>query len=301
MTTPDYSRWNRAPHVSVTHSAEGLPLFDIQGAFGTAQFSPQGAHLITFTPAGGEPMLFLSSKSHLAPGKAIRGGVPVIFPWFGPRAGHPESPMHGLVRTRPWAVDAIAIPETGPASVRCSFASSEETLTHWPHPFELELEYRLGDALEIHWLVRNTGPHPFRFEQALHPYFPVEDVSSACVRGLQGASYIDKTDNLRLKEDPASAVTFTGETDRLYLDTTADLLLEDPASKSRLVFHKTGSASSVVWNPWVAKAASLPDLADEEWRNFVCVEQVNAARNALELAPGTVHEMSVTIRREPIL
>ncbi len=294
MHAPNYDRWNTPPHSTLSTSPDGLPLLRTSGNFGAATFSPQGAHLVEFTPAGQSPRLFVSRNSLFTPGKAIRGGIPVIFPWFGPREGHPESPMHGLVRTRPWNIESVDVPEQGPAVVRFSFEACEETLSLWPHPFALALEFRLSDRLEIDWTVSNTGPDPFHFEQALHPYFPVGDVHSASVQGLRGAEYLDKTDGLKLKTDSTESIAFRGETDRLYLDTAADCILDAPALGRRLKVEKTGSESSVVWNPWIAKAAALPDMADEEWRDFVCVEQVNASRNAVALASGASHFFSVS-------
>lgn len=280
---------NHPPHVQETISAEGLPLILLSGAFGSARFSPQGAHLLDFTPKGGLPLLFLSAHTHLVQGKAIRGGIPVIFPWFGPRTGHPESPMHGIVRTRLWSLEEVQVPEQGPATVRFSFHSSAETLALWPHEFRLTLEFVLGTTLDVRWEVENTGATPFTFEQALHPYFPVGNIHQASVSGLRGALYIDKTDALQRKTDAAEAVVFSQETDRLYLHTTSDCILKDPAGGRELVVSKTGSSSSVVWNPWIAKASALEDLGDDEWQNFVCVEQVNAAENAITLPAGGVH------------
>lgn len=244
-----------------------------------------------FTPKNGRPLLFLSSQTLLSPGKAIRGGVPVIFPWFGPREGHPESPMHGLVRTRMWTVEDIQVPDHSPATIRLSFHSTEETLALWPHHFQLTLEYRLGSALEVCWRVQNTGETPFQFEQALHPYFPIADIHAASVTGLQRAEYIDKADQLRLKKETAPVIRFTAETDRLYFNTETECVLEDSSAETRLHLQKRGAMGTVVWNPWIAKAAALPDLADQEWQSFVCVEQVNAGPNAVILAPGAVHEL----------
>jgi len=248
--------------------------------------------LLEFTPKNSPPILFLSSHTHLSPGKAIRGGIPVIFPWFGPRNGHPESPMHGIVRTRVWEVEHVQVPEVGPATIRFALHSSDETQTLWPHAFTLSLEFVLGPALEIRWTVKNTGTEPFTFEQALHPYFPIANVHTASVSGLKGALFIDKTDCMHRKTDDAEAVVFSMETDRLYLNTTSDCTLNDPSSGRRLVITKTGSSSSVVWNPWIQKAAALEDLGDTEWENFICVEQVNAADNAITLAPGASHLMT---------
>ncbi len=276
-----------------TQTPDGLVVFELNGEFGSAKFSPQGAHLMEFTPAGGKPLLFLSKQTALTRGKAIRGGIPVIFPWFGARAGHPESPMHGLVRTRVWEVASLEVPENRAAKIRMTFESNPETLSIWPYAFRLALDFTLGRNLVIRWETHNMDQSPFLFEQALHPYFPVSDVRSAGVEGLKGIRFIDKTDGLRLREDVADAVLFTAETDRLYLDTDSKLFLNDPGSFSRLGIDKVGSRSSVVWNPWIAKAASLPDLGDEEWREFVCVEQANAANNAVTLAPGEVHTLEV--------
>jgi glucose-6-phosphate 1-epimerase len=253
-----------------------------------------------FSPADQTPLLFLSKKTALTPGKAIRGGVPVIFPWFGARTGHPESPMHGLVRTRIWEVATLEVPEKGPAKIRMVFNARPETLALWPYSFTLNLELTLGEALSFRWETRNTGDAPFEFEQALHPYFPVSDVLSASVRGLSSSQFIDKTDATRLKTDTLESVVFSGETDRVYLDTASPLSLEDPASGSKIVLEKKGSESSVVWNPWIDKSISLSDLDNDDWKEFVCVEQANAARNSVSLPAGGVHTFEARYARKPI-
>ena len=298
--------WNKPGSIETRTNQAGLEFLKLTGPFGSAEFCTQGAHLMHFTPTGGTPMLFVSAKTLLSPGKAIRGGIPVIFPWFGPRTGHPESPMHGLVRTRPWQVTEVTVPGTpgqeshglAPAVVRFECRSDADTLVLWPHEFRLELVFELGAALHITWRVHNTGSAPFDFEQALHPYFPVKDVHSASVSGLQNAAYIDKTDQMTIKTQTESVVRFSAETDRLFLDTAAELTLDDPASNRRLRIHKTGSNSSVVWNPWIAKAAALADLGDEEWKEFVCVEQVNAAKNSIQLPAAKSHTMTAAFSRE---
>lgn len=300
MRTTNHYRSLANERITFSESPDGLPLFKLRGDFGSARFSPQGAHLMDFTPASQPPLLFLSKKTKLTPGNAIRGGVPIIFPWFGPRVGHPESPMHGLVRTRVWEVMTIEVPDRGPAKIRMSFEANSETQALWPHFFTLTLEFVLGEALTVRWETRNTGQAPFEFEQALHPYFPVADVKSASVEGLRGAEYLDKTDALRLKRDTMDSVVFSGETDRLYFDTQELLTLKDPASSSEIIVEKTGSKSSVVWNPWIDKSATLSDLEDDEWKEFVCVEQANAARNSVLLPAGCVHIFEAKYARKPI-
>lgn len=272
-----------------TYSNDGLPLLEVRTGSLHAKFALQGAHLIEFNTSTGHSLLFVSKKSLFKKGSAIRGGIPVIFPWFGPREGHPESPMHGLVRTRPWELQKVEFRNQSSVLVSFAFSDTEETRALWPYPFRLELDFELGESLQISWRVINTGESPFTFEQALHPYFPIKDVHTACVKGLQGVSYIDKTDGLKIKTDTAPAISFTTETDRLYLDTETDCILEAGGDGGSLRLGKTGSHSTVVWNPWIAKAKALADMADEEWQAFVCVEQVNANRNAITLASGKTH------------
>ena len=293
---PSLSLWSRPGTVDIHTHPDGLDSLEIRGAFGNAQIFLQGAHLTGFRPRGLREMLFVSRQSHFKPGKAIRGGIPLIFPWFGPREGHPDAPMHGLVRTRAWRVLDIEVPDQGAARVVLGLESCPETLAAWPHPFKTQIEFRMDSTLRIAWRIENTGSDSFTFEQALHPYFPVADIHSARVLGLQNAHFIDKTSGGTLCTDAKQEVRFTQETDRLYLDTRAALILEDPAAQARLTVTKSGSDSSVVWNPWIEKAASLADLADDEWQNFVCVEQVNAKHNAVTLAPGAVHEMDAEYR-----
>ena len=281
--------FSRPGTIDFQESPDGFTRFRVRSPLFEAEFATQGAHLLRFSAADGHPLLFLSAHTSLTPGKAIRGGIPVIFPWFGPREGDTGSPMHGLVRTRPWEIESIQVAPDGTGKVVFSLASSPETIQIWPHPFHLRMTFTLGQSLEIDWEVHNTGPAPFRFEQALHPYFSVRDVFSTSVTGLEGSHYLDKADGLRWKQDQRDSVEFRGETDRLYVDTTGACVLRDVAAGRELRITKEHSASSVVWNPWSTKAASLADLGNEEWREFVCVEQANANRNAIELPSGKTH------------
>lgn len=293
--------FSRPGNIDFEESPAGLTRFRVRSPRFHAEFATQGAHLLRFTPNDGHPLLFLSAHTPFTPGKAIRGGIPVIFPWFGPREGDPGAPMHGLVRTRPWEIENIGIAPDGTGTVAFTLASSPETLQIWPHPFRLRMEFKLGETLEIEWEVHNPGPGTFRFEQALHPYFAVRDVFSASVRGLQGTRYVDKADGLCWKEEAAESVDFCGETDRLYVDTIAPCVLRDGAGGREVRLTKEGSASSVVWNPWSAKAALLADLGDEEWREFVCVEQANANRNAVELSAGKSHFLHVRYASQSVI
>lgn len=236
----------------------------------------QGAHIARWTPAGERPVLFLSSKSVFAPGKAIRGGVPIIFPWFGPRSDGKPGPSHGFARTSLW---------TRESNQELAFGLAAEG-------FRLRFVVAMGSALEMSLEVRNESSAEVQFEEALHTYLAVSDIRQVSVTGLGGATYIDKTDAFRRKMQGADPLRLTKQTDSVYLNTTAACEVSDPGWERRIVIDKAYSASTVIWNPW----SGMPDLGADEWSGFICVESANVSDNAVTLAPGATHRMSASIR-----
>ena len=254
-------------------------------------------------PARGRgPVLFVSGESHFAAGKAIRGGVPVIFPWFGAKADDPKAPQHGFVRNVPWELRGITAGPDGAVAVTFAFGPSAETRKVWPHEFELLYAITFGAALEMSLQVRNAGTTPFRCEEALHTYLAVADVRKATIEGLGGREFIDKVDGFRRKTQPPGSFTLDGETDRVYLNTPDTVVVNDrnatePAGGVRMLsVEKQGSGSSIVWNPWIAKAKAMADFGDDEWPRMLCVETANAAENAVTLQPGKTHTMRAAVR-----
>jgi glucose-6-phosphate 1-epimerase len=266
-------------------------------ASGTAQAHVylHGANVTHYGPAGRKPVLFASARSFYAPDKAIRGGVPVIFPWFGSRPGAPTAPQHGFARVAEWTVLG-AERSDGAVSILLGLASSEATRAVWPFDFEARYRVTLGVALDLALEIRNASARAFTFEEALHTYLAVTDVTEIAVTGLAGATYIDKTDGLRRKRQDGEPVRIAGETDRVYLGTRTACVVDDPRGSRRLVVEKSGSATTVVWNPWRDKAKAMADLGDEEWRSMVCIETANAVDDAVTLQPGERHEMRASIR-----
>lgn len=253
-----------------------------------------GAHVAHFQPAGERPVLWMSGQSRFESGKPIRGGVPICFPWFGQKAGAAKAPPHGLVRTRPWALHAIAR-EDGRLRATLELFSDQATRGYFPHELRVSLDVVVGPALSLALTVRNTGSLPFTFEEALHSYFAVSDVRRILLHGLEGVGFLDKTaDGARRLGEPGP-IRIVAETDRVYLRTEAVVTIEDPVWARRIVVSKSGSRTTVVWNPWVAKARAMPDFGDDEWTGMVCVETANVLDDAVSLAPGESHTMTATI------
>jgi glucose-6-phosphate 1-epimerase len=260
----------------------------------SAEVFPYGAHLTQWTPAGGTPMIFLSPNSAFTPGKPIRGGVPVCFPWFGANPADANLPMHGFARISEWTVADIT--ETADAAVaRFELRSSDATHKLWPHDFVAEMTYSLGRELEMKLAVRNTGTSPLEFEAALHTYFAVSDIRNVSVAGLQGTQYLDKVDDMRRKTDSDPAVRFVDQVDRTYLNTEATCTIDDPGIGRKIVVAKTGSRTTVVWNPALKRATELTDIGPAAWPGFVCVETANVGENKITLAAGKTHEMTARV------
>ena len=253
-----------------------------------------GAHVTSWKPVGGEEVLFLSSQSRWAQGHAIRGGVPVCFPWFGGKADDPTAPAHGFVRTRAWQLESIA--QVGGAVTVSMFTESDEGMKRWwPAEFRLVHRATFGSELSLELVVTNTGGTSLRFEEALHAYHRVGNIEKTRVRGLDTVHYFDKTDSNRKKMQHGEIV-IVSETDRVYLDTRDPIELEDPVLRRRTRVTKENSRTTVVWNPWVQKAHSLSDFADDEWMQMICIESSNVSDFAVDLAPGQQHKMKALVR-----
>ncbi len=268
------------------------------GSTAEAHIYPQGAHVTHYARRGERPLLFLSARSLFEPGKAIRGGVPVIFPWFGARSGHTGSPSHGFARTALWQVESPPREEGGVATTTLRLDADAATRALWPHDFTCRYRIRAGEGLELVLEVTNPSAEAWTFEAALHTYLAVGDAATATLTGLDGATFIDKMEGLARRTLASGPWRLTGETDRVFVATRATVVVDDPAWRRRLVVDKQGSATTIVWNPWAAGAVRLSDLADDEWQAMLCVETANAADDAVTLAPGGRHEMRVTLRAE---
>ena len=271
----------------------GLPRISITTAAATAEIYLHGAQVTSWRPTGGDEVIFLSGQSQFAAGRAIRGGIPICFPWFRNKVDDPKAPSHGFVRTKAWQLDAIE--RTGDAvTVTLSTGSDESTRAAWAYEFRLVHRVTVGAELVQELVMSNTGAVALRFEEALHTYFRVGDAASVRIRGLEGVRYLDNTANNAEKQQ-LGEIVFTGPTDRAYQETTHAVEILDPVLRRSIRLVKESSRTTVVWNPWIEGAHSLADLGDDEWRSMACVEGSNIRAFAVELAAGQQHTMKTTL------
>jgi glucose-6-phosphate 1-epimerase len=265
-----------SPAISQSQIAE-LPLLIVNHPKGRAAIALQGAHLLAWQPTGQQPVIWLSSETAFEPGTAIRGGVPVCWPWFGP-AGKPS---HGFARNLPWQLTAHG--ETDDAvSLTLTLKDSDETHKHWPHAFTLHAHFTLGDQCTIE--LESHGD--FETTSALHAYFEVGDITKVAVEGL-GQAYLDKVLGGE-KGILNGALTFDGETDRIFTAPEASSLIVDPRLSRKIRVRHSGNSDVVSWNPGAKNSQSMKDMADDGYKTMVCVETAAVSRSQIstESAPA---------------
>lgn len=275
----------------------GLPMLDIENSAASARVSLYGGQVLTYTPVGDAPLLFLSERAYYAEGKAIKGGIPVCWPWFGADPQDQGRPAHGFARNSLWTLAATKRVSESHTRITMRLGDSNVTRTLWPHAFELLLTVDVGDTLGVTLETRNTGDQPFTITQALHTYFAVAAIDRVSVEGLDGCSYLDKVQDFATSTQ-AGAVTFGGEVDRVYQGVGSVLHIVDAGGGRRIRIDAEGSHTAVVWNPWKAISAAMADLADDDYRRLVCVETANAASEVIEVAAGASYRLMAEYRIE---
>ena len=272
----------------------GLPKINLHTGRSTAEIYLHGAQVTGFQKNGGPPLLFLSRLSQFAAGQPIRGGVPICFPWFGPRPG---DPAHGFARITEWELVESALTPDGGVQVRLQLPKIKAAES-WP-PFNAEFVVTVGDRLGMELVVANQSPdRDFEFENCLHTYFAVSDIGEISLSGLQGAAYLDKADNGARKLETADTVRNTAETNRVYPEAAGTLEIHDQKFRRIVRAEKSGSMSTVVWNPWTTQR--MPDFDPAEHRQMLCVEAGNVGQNKLSLPPGKIVILKVVLSSQPL-
>ncbi len=265
---------------------------------GVCRVALHGGQVLSWIPTDAEEVLFLSDSSHLDGVRAIRGGIPICWPWFGDRRGAPEAPQHGFARTSRFEVRRSFEDDRG-VGLELELDPVAQHREFWPHPFSLRIRVIAGTDLHVELETENTGSEAFTMGAALHTYFRVGDAERIAIDGLAGNDYLDKVRDFardRQHEPPR----IRGEVDRVYLDTSATCAISDPVLGRRIDVAKEGSLTTVLWNPGPEKAKSMTDFDNDGYREMVCIEAVNAFDDQRTLAPGERHELSSRFRVTPL-
>lgn len=306
---PDLDQLNREfslkksdNQLSIQPGKDGVPFIELFNRYASALISLQGAHILSWIPKGEEDVIWLSEEARLEPGKSIRGGVPICWPWFGAyepgHAGFDASPResnfpaHGFARTSNWQILSTEALQNGNTRIIFTMKPQPNNTDMWPQQTSVQYIVTIGKKLELELITHNDGAQPVTIGQALHTYFRVGDISKTILHGLDNAEYLDKPDNFNRKTQ-LGPIDIEGEVDRIYLDTSNDCIINDMMLKRNIVIVKCGSHSTVVWNPGEKVAEQMGNLGKDGYRQMLCVESANAADDIVTIEPGKAHQLWV--------
>lgn len=277
------------------HQRDELPLLFIENHSASAVIALQGAQLLSYQRHGSRPLIWCSEQAVYKRGQSIRGGIPICWPWFGDLTRNPESvrnqfardqaPAHGFVRGENWLLENIDSSEDS-TRITLRYPTSEGV--------DLRITLTIGDTLGIELSTTNNSAAEFSFSQALHTYFAVGNIHNTRVTSLENTRYIETLENWSEKQQQG-AITFNGETDRIYIDTPNLITIEDPDWQRRICLRTHNSKSAVVWNPWIEKSKRLSQFAEDAWQRMLCIESANVMGDSVTLSAGQSHQLALEI------
>lgn len=280
--------------LQLTRSEGDLVMIDIDNEYAKAKISPHGGQVLSFLPKGQtEDVLFLSDKALFEQGRAIRGGIPVCWPWFGDDVSGFGRPAHGFVRNMPWDILETIENNDGSTTVTLSLKSTPETLAIWPHQFELILAITVGEQLTLALTTKNTDNKELTITQALHTYLNVGDVEQVSIVGMDKVNYLDKLENYA-ENMQSGDITVDKETDRVYQKVPTDTTLIDNVLNRTITINSQSSNSTVIWNPWIESTAKFSDMNNDSYKQFICIETANVFDDSVTIASGASHTLTAT-------
>ena len=279
---------------------DGIDALEIDNTLATASVSLYGGHVLTWHPKHQkEPVIWISKLVKFQPGKAIRGGVPICWPWFGAHPTKTSLLSHGYARVTPWKLTSIRTLTNGATELNLILTNSELGHTYCQNSVRLELKITIGRKLEIALKTINESEQEFILTEGLHTYFQISDIADIRVLGLDGNEYIDIV-NQNKRSTQQGPIKFNGEFGRIFLNNKATCVIEDPGFNRSIRIEKKGSDSTAVWTPGLDVASKMDDLGSVDWRDMVCVESANALENSVKIMPRALHTLSTSYSVEYI-
>jgi glucose-6-phosphate 1-epimerase len=269
-----------------------LEYIEIENSVASAKIAIQGAHLFDYTIKGKGKVLFLSETADFQKGKAIRGGIPICWPWFGVNSQDSSLPRHGFARSSLWRHVNTEMLSESKTKVTLALQSSPQTLELWPYDFRLTLDIYISEELRLELSTENRDTKSFDISSALHTYLKIDDINRTEVIGLEERRYFDKsTNSWNIQE---SSIDFTKEVDRIYQNVDNDVIVKDPTVRHTI--QSEGTKAIVVWNPANVLAESMSDLSHHT--QMLCVESANVLDDTVTLNPGESHTLVQVIKTD---
>ncbi len=274
--------------------SNGLSAVAIKNNVAEATIYLHGAHITDYKINGAESVLWLSDKAIFKAGKSIKGGIPICWPWFGTHPSDESKPFHGFARNLDWELKTVNTDNSEETIVELELCDTEETMKLFPYKFNLVMRFAIGATLKAELVTTNTDDKLFTVGGALHTYFNIENIRNIKISGLENCEYYDAVDEWKMKKQEG-AISFSGELDRVYINTRNACIIQDDLLKRDIIVSKCNSNSTVVWNPWIDKSKESVDLSDNSFETMVCVETTNALKDVYEVKPGEKHSLILEI------
>lgn len=296
-----YAEYGDLPGISIEIHKQ-LIAIAVENKCARATVFLQGAQIAEYQRKGEQPLLWLSEENRYQQGTALRGGIPVCWPWFGDPKRNPDclqsqlsadAPAHGFVRNRLWNLEQVDCSE--PSVTRIVMSLDVHADAHWQHPARLELTFCIGAELSLSLKTINTGATPFWFTSAFHSYLALSEIDSAYVTGLQQKSYLDTLDGWKEKQDE-DPVEINQEQDRIYPNVLQPVLLHDKGWQRQITLTGENAPDLVLWNPWIDKARRLSDFSADDYRSMLCLESARVLENACQVLPGESYSFAIRLQ-----
>lgn len=270
----------------------GIVFINIDNQYAKARISTYAGQVLSYQPHGeAEDLLFLSDSAVYKYGKAIRGGAPICWPWFGNDRSGFGRPSHGFARNQPWTLLSTGTLDDGSTHIILSLTHTDGSLAIWPHEYQLIIDIIVGKTLTITLTSKNIGKKPFSMTQALHTYFKISEIEDVYVEGLDTVEYLDKVDGFSRQKQTGNVV-ISKDTDQIYQNAPDQVTLVDPGFDRHIVINSQGSKTTVIWNPWSTAITNIVDLENDSYRKFICIETANAFDDTIILAAGEEHSLT---------
>lgn len=278
--------------LNVEKLPSGVSVIHAANEFSEASISLFGGQVLSWQPKGESvPVLWTSPLAKFDGNTAIRGGVPICWPWFGKHQTEAAAPSHGYARICTWNLDHAVELDDGRLELLMSLPRAAQLGANRIADLYLAVRIVIGVTLEVELTTHNNSASPISITEGLHTYFNVSDVGNVFVQGLDGCAYVDLTDDDR-RCGQSGPITFNGEVGRIFVDCDRATVIEDRKLGRAIHVSGAGSRSIAVWNPGLKVASKMSDLGSEGWRNMVCVETANALEDAVLLEPEQQHSLS---------
>ncbi|MCF6245243.1 MAG: D-hexose-6-phosphate mutarotase [Sulfurovum sp.] len=267
----------------------------IHNDFAQAEIYLLGANLTHFQPKDEEKVIFDGKESYIIPSKSAHFGIPICWPWFGPHPTDKDKAQHGFARNKLWNIIETKTLSTGETLIALQLTEDKDTLSVFPHSFELTLTFTIGKTLTMSLTTHNTSNKQMSITQALHSYFYISHTDDIYIEGLENISYLDQLDK-HTKKNSSGSIDTKEALDRIYINTDEICTINDPLLKRKIIIEKEHSHTTVVWNP--GENNSLHDIGNKKYHQFVCIETANVREDTVILHPKASYSIKQMINCE---